>query len=256
MPIGFIDSGVGGFSILAHLEKNFPTEQFVYLSDTLHFPYSEKSIEELHTIGKENVEILLQYNCNPIVIACNTLTVTALSYLREIFPDTTFIGTVPAVKQASETLPLGAEVVVIATKNTAESEYLQNLVEPFSARTHFTLLGSTPLVTAIENWNLEAITKEIETLFAPVQQKTTVDGVVLGCTHFAFVEQEIDNYLQNLVAFFDPSAGIQKQLTLKLESIPLVHDEKLPHLTFTATNNTSEEVLLQKYQFLKCRLLF
>jgi glutamate racemase len=217
MPIGVLDSGVGGLSILAVLEKHFPNETFVYLSDQKNFPYSEKSAEVLQKLGEENVQKLLEYNCNPIVIACNTLSVTALAYLREQFPKISFVGTVPAVKMAAEQLPEGSHVVVLATKNTAESEYLQNLVEPYSNRTNFILLGSTKLVSAIENWDETAITEELHAVLHPIAKK--IDGIVLGCTHFAFIETHIQSYLPYPVQFFEPSEGITKQVQRAIENI-------------------------------------
>lgn len=212
MPIGVLDSGVGGLSILAVLEKKFPDQQFIYLSDQKNFPYSEKSVDELRSIAVENVRVLQSKGCNPMVLACNTLSVIALAHLRQTFPELTFIGTVPAVKPASEELPKNADVIVLATKNTVESGYLQNLVAPFSAKTNFTLLGSTKLVAAIENWDPTAITQELNALFLPLLSEKKIAGVVLGCTHFAFIEDMIKKVLNAPVAFFEPSEGITKQL--------------------------------------------
>lgn len=234
MPIGIIDSGVGGFSILAQLEKEFPDAQFVYLSDNKNFPYSEKSIAKLQLIGESNVKILQEYSCNPVVIACNTLTVSALSELRQIFPEQTFIGTVPAVKPASELLTPHSNIVVLATKNTAESEYLQNLIAPYKNTTNFTLLGSTVLVETIENWDESAIKTELKTLFSPLLENQTISGVVLGCTHFAFIQDLIAEIIPNTVLFFEPSWGITKQVE---NHEPLFsHDE----LDFTETGSPSD----------------
>lgn len=239
MKIGVLDSGVGGFSILAVLEKNFPEQQFVYLSDHENFPYSEKTAEQLQDIGAENASTLINQGCNPIVIACNTLTVTALSHLRQTFPETTFIGTVPAVKPAAETLPPGSHIVVLATKNTAESEYLQTLIQPWETTHHWTLLGSTKLVETIENWDELAISSELETIFLPTQNQRPIDAIVLGCTHFPFVESFIIETLSQASlesvkhtvnsnsmeqqtknpVFFEPSIGITKQLARALEIV-------------------------------------
>lgn len=239
MKIGVLDSGVGGFSILAVLEKSFPEYQFVYLSDHKNFPYSEKTVEQLQTIGAENASTLINQGCNPIVIACNTLTVTALAHLRQTFAKTTFIGTVPAVKPAAETVPPGSHIVVLATKNTAESKYLQALIQPWETTHHWTLLGSTKLVETIENWDKQAICSELETILLPTQKQRPIDAIVLGCTHFPFVESFIietlsqasleneehtensnamEQQVKNLV-FFEPSIGITKQLARALQIV-------------------------------------
>ncbi len=225
MNIGVLDSGVGGFSILATLEKQFPEHTFVYLSDHKNFPYSEKSISQLQTIGAENAEILSAQGCNPIVLACNTLTVTALAHLRVTFPSTSFIGTVPAVKPAAETLTPGSHIVVLATKNTAESEYLQALIEAWKSTHNWTLVGTTKLVEAIENWNEQAIIAELTEILLPIHRQHPIDGIVLGCTHFPFVEKYILQVLQTDeteakdIRFFEPSIGIAKQLARAVEAI-------------------------------------
>lgn len=253
MPIGVIDSGVGGFSILAHLTDEFPEARFVYLSDNKNFPYSEKSIQKLQTIGENNVRLLQQFSCNPIVIACNTLTVSALAHLRETFPQTTFIGTVPAVKPASELVAPHSTVVVLATKNTAESEYLQNLIKPYKHTTHFELVGSTVLVEAIENWNEPAIVLELQQLLEPLIEKYSISGIVLGCTHFAFIQTHIAAVIPNDLLFFEPSWGILKQVE-NHEGL-FSRDEQffsdMEKNTFLSTADTSSEELAEKYSQLK-----
>jgi glutamate racemase len=249
MPIGVIDSGVGGFSILAHLEREFPEARFVYLSDTKNFPYSEKSVAKLQTLAEQHITLLQQLSCNPIVIACNTLTVSALAHLRETFPQNTFIGTVPAVKPASELLAPHSTVVVLATKNTAESEYLQNLIAPFRHTTNFKILGSTVLVEAIEDWDEDAITAELELLLTPILEKETISGVVLGCTHFAFIQSYIEKLIPNEILFFEPSWGIIKQVE-NHEGL-FSRDEQffsdMDRLNFLSTDPTKTAELQEKY---------
>lgn len=265
MPIGVLDSGVGGFSILAQLESEFPDAQFVYLSDNKNFPYSEKSVARLQSIGEKNVQILQEYSCNPIVIACNTLTVSALAYFREIYPEITFIGTVPAVKPASELVAPQSTVVVLATKNTAESEYLQNLITPYKQTTHFELVGSTVLVEAIENWDETAIVEELKTILLPLIEKTKIAGLVLGCTHFAFIQDQIAEIVPNRILFFEPSWGIIKQvenhenLFTQDESYLTTEDATTPaenakKITFLSTNPSESAQLAEKYEHLKTLL--
>ncbi len=218
MQIGVLDSGVGGFSILAVLEQNFPQHSFVYLSDSKNFPYSEKTATELQEIGFQSTQKLLDLDCQIIVIACNTLTVTALTHLRASFPEIIFVGTVPAVKPAAQTLSPNSQIVVLATKNTAESEYLAALVAPWPAQ-NWTLIGPTKLVEVIENWDEQAIIAELERTLLPLHHKQPIEAVVLGCTHFPFVETYIEKVLDAPVIFFEPSIGIAKQLARAVEVV-------------------------------------
>lgn len=254
-PIGIVDSGVGGFSILASLQKKFPQQNFIYLCDEAHFPYSEKSVVELQQIGKQAVEKLLSLGCKTIVIACNTLTVTALQFLRETYPSLKFVGTVPAVKPAAEEGKDTAHIVVLATKNTAESTYLKNLVQPFEDRATFSLLGSTKLVEAIEHWNDVSIIAELTLLLRALEKEKPITAVVLGCTHFAFIEHHIAAVLSTPTQFYEPSAGIARQLE-KVVTIATADISK-PTVTtiFLSTNPlTSSQTLEDRFKFLTTQL--
>jgi glutamate racemase len=267
MNIGVIDSGVGGFSILAVLEKNFPHQKFLYISDNKNFPYSEKNTQQLQTIGEELVTTLQAKDCSVIVIACNTLTVNAIQHLREKFPSISFVGTVPAVKTAAQSLPKNSHIVVLATKNTVESYYLKVLIEPWQTLHHWSLVGSTSLVEKIENWDKTAISVELQKLLKPVAEQAPITGIVLGCTHFPFVETVITSALADgsssatsQLQFFEPSIGITKRLEqvikeknsdgLSLENNAITPTEN--QTTFLSTASTvSPSSLEEKYNFLK-----
>ena len=267
MNIGVIDSGVGGFSILAVLEKNFPNQKFVYVSDNKNFPYSEKNTQQLQTIGEELVTTLQAKDCSVIVIACNTLTVNAIQYLREKFPTISFVGTVPAVKTAAQTVPKNSHIVVLATKNTVESYYLKVLIEPWQTLHHWTLVGSTSLVEKIENWDETAIFIELQKLLKPVAEQALITGIVLGCTHFPFVETLITSAIADgsrstttQFKFFEPSIGIAKRLeqvvkekdSNSLSSVPSEITTQVNQTTFLSTASmVSPSSLEEKYNFLK-----
>lgn len=263
MNIGILDSGVGGFSILAVLAEKFPEQHYIYSSDRKSFPYSEKSVEQLQAIATVNAQKLITLGCNLIVIACNTLTVTALAHLRSTFRETTFIGTVPAVKPAAETLAPGSHIVVLATKNTVESEYLQTLIKPWEKVQHWSLIGSTILVQAVEDWDTPAISAELTQVLLPIHQTRPIDGLVLGCTHFPFVEQHISQVLgvhqggtgasQNTVAFFEPSIGIAKQVAQVIE----LHSANTPQITFLSSledGTAASQTLAKQYTQLRLYL--
>lgn len=254
-PIGIVDSGVGGFSILSSLQKKFPQQNFIYLCDEAHFPYSEKSVAELQEIGKQAVEKLQSLGCTTIVIACNTLTVTALQFLRKTFPSITFIGTVPAVKPAAEEGKDKAHIVVLATKNTAESAYLKNLVQPFEDVVTFSLLGSTKLVEAIEHWNDVSIIAELTLLLRPLEKEKPITAVVLGCTHFAFIEHHITTVVSTPIQFYEPSAGIARQLE-KVIPAPsdAIHNSMITTLYLSTNPLTSSQTLEDRFKFLVTQL--
>ena len=98
--IGLFDSGLGGLSILKELVKELPNEDYLFYEDSINNPYGSKTEEELLEITSKIVDYLLESGCKIIVIACNTATTSCMKKLREKYPNTIFVGTVPAIKVA------------------------------------------------------------------------------------------------------------------------------------------------------------
>lgn len=213
MNIGVLDSGIGGTSILESLEKTLPQHTYIYQSDPDNFPFSTKSQAELKKIAEQNVEKLITKNCEIIVVACNTLTVATLYHLRTTFPQTTFIGTVPAIKKAADSLPPHTCVIVLATAHTAQSTYLAQLIEKYSKGQEFIVIGTTELVKAIEDQDFEQVESILTHLLKNLSSKKHIDGIIIGCTHFSFVEKEIFKVIPYPIEIFDSIEGITKQLT-------------------------------------------
>ncbi len=212
MNIGLIDSGIGGLSILRALENKLPQNQYVYLADSANFPYSEKSSQDLQKAATQHVEELIdKHNCEIIVLACNTLSVVALAYLRSQFPAVPFVGTVPPVKAASEELEPGNTILVLATKRTAESSYLAELITPYKEKQNFLVVGTTDLVIAIEAEDNVQINNVLNSINNNLKNHK-VDGIVLGCTHFPLVERQIQEAFGEKIKVFSPTTGVVKQV--------------------------------------------
>lgn len=211
MNIGVLDSGVGGLHILHYLQQQLPEHTYTFVADSAHFPYSEKPIKIVQDSITKLVSELIQQGNTIIVVACNTATVMAIQHLRERFPETLFVGTVPPIKQAHDHLPLGAEVLVLSTHNTAHSSYLAQLIASHNNRVNFTVVGTTQLVESVESGDTDAAVAElqrIKTLYA----QTSFAGIVVGCTHFSALTNEIKEVFGNRVTLFEPQEGIKKRV--------------------------------------------
>ena len=211
MKIGVFDSGIGGYTIYKPLRTQLPQHEYVYLNDKKNNPYSEKSVQDLQKICHANVQSLIDQNCQVIVVACNTATIICLEYLRRSFPKIKFVGTIPAVKPASQLLPAGSHVLVMATKNTVNSQYLHDLVEPYQTKTKFSFLGSTKLVELIEADDQPGIKRHLEQILSPYHQDKLA-GIVFGCTHFPLIKEQIKQILDYQPRFFDSAQGVIDQL--------------------------------------------
>ena len=126
-PVGLFDSGVGGLTIWRATKSLLPQESLIFLADSGHVPYGEKSPAELHDLTERIVRFLLKYDVKLIVIACNTATVHALDHLRETFPEIPFVGVVPVVKTLARQTHTGT-IAVLSTPATATSPYLTGLI--------------------------------------------------------------------------------------------------------------------------------
>lgn len=208
MTIGVLDSGIGGTSILRGLELALPQHRYIYQTDSKNFPFSNKSQQLLQKIAKENVDILIAKGAQLIVIACNTLTVAAIDYLRKSYPNIPFVGTVPSVKKAAESLPSDATIVILSTIHTAESEYLAELIDTYSKGQQFVCIGTTDLVTAVEENDPEQIEYLLSLLLEKRSRENHIDGIIIGCTHFSLIEKEIRQAIGYPVQVFDPIEGI------------------------------------------------
>src|SRR5579883_1312405 len=145
----FIDSGLGGLTVLAATRQAVPEADFRFIADDAGFPYSPKSEEELTSRLRAILKaVLAEFSADCAVIACNTASTVALAALRASFT-LPLVGTVPAIKPAAALTQTGL-VSVLATPGTAAREYTRALIERFGAGAEFTLVGSAALAAIAE----------------------------------------------------------------------------------------------------------
>ena len=188
MTIGIFDSGLGGKTVEAEIRKLLPAAKIIYLADTPHFPYGEKSPTELRKICESNVRSLLTQGASLIVVACNTATTAAIDYLRITFPDIPIVGTEPAVKQACDVSSATAKILLLATSATAHSSRTAELVARFKRPHQEIIIQACPgLADAIESHDSAKIKAILSSLDAPYD----IEAVILGCTHYPLIHDYI-----------------------------------------------------------------
>jgi hypothetical protein len=182
----FIDSGIGGIPYLNYLLKLAPKATALYIADSIHFPYGEKKQCEVISFTLKIVERILE-NVRPeiIILACNTMTVSALKTLRNTF-DFPFVGTVPAIKPAN-LVTKNNRIGLISTERTAKDIYTQRLIDKFLNNSTVFVRGESDLVEKIENGLVyETEERKIEEIRPIISffEKEKCDTLILGCTHF------------------------------------------------------------------------
>jgi glutamate racemase len=211
-PIGVFDSGVGGLSIWRAIRKLLPQESLDFLADSGHVPYGEKTTAQLEDLTSRIARFLLSLDAKMIVVACNTATVHTIAYLREQFPDVSFVGVVPVVKTLSRRTKTGT-IAVLSTPATSTSPYLASLIHEFAPDLHVVNVGCDGLENAIEMGEVRdrTTTALLERHLAPVKD-SDADVVGLGCTHYPFLRSRIKSMLGPGVRLYDPSRPVARRV--------------------------------------------
>ena len=225
MPIAVTDSGIGGLSTLYQLCRLMPNEDYIYFGDSANNPYGTKDRELVRKIVFENAEKLMDMGAKAIVVACNTATGVAVRALRETYPDFTFVGIEPAIKPAA----LDKEhpnVAVMATPLTLSQEKFQKLASNYSDKANFIPIPCPGLADLIEKYGSggQNISRYLADLFG-AQNVKNIDSVVLGCTHYALIEDDIRNALPGSVKIFDGSFGVAKETRRRLSVADLLAED-------------------------------
>lgn len=210
-PIGIFDSGVGGLSVLREIRALLPTENLIYVADQAHVPYGPRLPEEIQQFSREITQFLLEQQAKLIVVACNTASAAALSWLRETFPHTLFVGMEPAIKPAAAHTQNG-RVGVLATTATIESERYAALRGRFARDVTVYEDPCIGLVDLIESGELNSPRLEtaVHSYIDPMLA-AGVDTIVLGCTHYPFVLPVIERIAGTAVTVIDPAPAIARQ---------------------------------------------
>ena len=205
--IGFLDSGIGGVTVLKECMRILPNFEYIYYSDSINNPYGDKSVKELNKIVDNIVINLINKKCNIIVIACNIVSCMCVDYLRNKYRNIKFLAIEPAVKLAYDKNN-GKNTLIMATKGTLDSEKFQKLYSKYN-NDNFYLLSCVGLANLIEENEYELLDKYLVDNLS--KYKNLVSSVVLGCTHYPLIKDNIRKILGDVV-FFDGAKGVANQL--------------------------------------------
>ncbi len=235
-PIGIFDSGIGGVTVLKELIKQLPNENYIYYSDSKNNPYGEKTDEQIIQITDNITKYLIDQNCKAIIIACNTASAKASKNLREKYTQIPIIAIEPACKVVHD-LKQQEPTLIMATKGTIESERFHLLTNKYANNQTY-ILQCTGLAELIENEDQnEKIQSYLQKELQPYKGK--IKNVILGCTHYPLIKQQITNILGK-VQYFDGSKGLSKHA--KSLIIPNTNQTQQNQIQFIdSTNNKNKE---------------
>ncbi len=229
-PVLIFDSGIGGLTVLREARVLMPERRFVYVADDAGFPYGHWGETELTArIVQLFSKLIEQHQPELCVIACNTASTLVLNDLRTAFPDTLFVGTVPAIKPAAERTRSGL-VTVLATPGTVRRAYTRDLIQSFASQCHVRLVGSENLAGLSERYirgdvvEGEEIQAEVGPCFVEQRERRT-DIVVLACTHYPFLANRFRALAPWPVDWLDPAEAIARRALFLLGAATSVSEE-------------------------------
>lgn len=209
--IGIFDSGLGGISILKELLTILPKQNYIYVADQAHLPYSNKSKMYIFDRARIISQYLIEQGSTTVVIACNTATVSSINKLRKLFPTTKFVGTEPAIKPIA-LLAGSKQALVLATDHTLQSRQLKRLCDLYAPHTKIKLQSMPHWVALVESGYIKG--KNVESQVKKDIESSDIDSasvIVLACTHYIFLKAMIEKIIPG-VKILEPSHAIAKQV--------------------------------------------
>ena len=223
-PIGVIDSGVGGLSVLKCLQQALPQESFIYLGDTARTPYGSRSEKEIRSFVEDMLVWLDKQGVKLVVVACNTLTMLGIDSLKK---DHKFLL---VGKSKGEKLLLAASkkkrIGVLATQFTIGTEAHKEAVLNVDAEAKVFGVACPAFVPLIEGEAFDSVelAKAIEE-YTSILKQNDVDALILGCTHYPFIKEEIAKTMGSDVAVIDPAEATAELVKAELARHDLLNAE-------------------------------
>lgn len=212
-PIGFLDSGVGGLTVVKEVMKQLPNETIYYIGDSARNPYGPRPMAEVEKFTHQLADFLLTKEIKVLVIACNTATVAALKSLQETLP-IPVIGVIESGSKAANDMTNNHKVGVIGTDGTIESNEYELQIISHNQETDVLSVACPRFVSVVEKNQFESsLAKKIVQNELEPFKDTDIDTLVLGCTHYPLLQPIIQDYFGQQVHLIDP--GVETAKTVK-----------------------------------------
>jgi glutamate racemase len=224
--IGIFDSGIGGLTVGHQIAKLMPQERIVYFGDTKHLPYGDKSPEAIIRFSKRITQFLLEQNCKMIVIACNTASSLAFEHVKNLCKDKAIAINVidPVVKFTSYSK--AKSVGIIGTKNTILSDVYAKKIQSLNTDITTSSIATPLLVPMIEEgFYQHKISQTILSNYLEREELRDIDHLILGCTHYPLIEEEIKQYYKGTVELINSARIVSKHVKNALMDANLLNDD-------------------------------
>lgn len=235
-PIGFIDSGVGGLTVVKEAMKQLPNEHIIYLGDTARCPYGPRPAEQVIEYTWQMTQFLLKKNIKMLVIACNTATAVALDEIKAAL-EIPVVGVILPGTRAAVKATKNHQIGIIGTKGTVKSGSYEQAIKTKVPEATVTSLACPKFVPIVESNQFQSsVAKKIvaETLI-PLKHKK-LDTLILGCTHYPLLKPIIQNVMGKQVKLIDSGAETIGEVSMLLDYFGIANTKRpknREHLFYT-----------------------
>ncbi|MBL1230557.1 glutamate racemase [Enterococcus sp. BWB1-3] len=215
--IGFIDSGVGGLTVVKEAMKQLPNERLIYLGDTARCPYGPRPAEQVIQYTWEMTSFLLKKNIKMLVIACNTATAVALDEIKEKL-NIPVVGVILPGSRAAVKATKNNQIGVIGTMGTIKSGSYKNALKEKVPVIHVTSLSCPKFVPIVESseYHSSVAKKVVTETLKPLKTKG-LDTLILGCTHYPLLRPLIQNFMGNRIKLIDSGMETVSEVSVLLD---------------------------------------
>lgn len=239
-PIGIFDSGIGGLTVANAISGVLPNEQLIYFGDTAHLPYGDKSARAIKQYAYIIVDFLMEQQCKAVVIACNTASSVAYSFLNELYKEDLLIINVidPVVKGIANNDSL-RKIGIIGTQGTIQSKVYETKLKAIRPDLEIFSLSTPLLAPMIEaGFYNNNISKAILESYLHRKEFEDLDALVLACTHYPLIKSDIQALLPESVQIFANTDFVPREVQLELERMYLLNDHRSGENRFYVSDYT------------------
>lgn len=238
-PIGIFDSGIGGLTVAHALKEQMPNESIIYFGDTKHLPYGEKSEESIINFSTKISKFLLSQNCKAIVIACNSASSVAFDVVKKEAKNISVFNVIDPVIKEVVKVCADYDIGVIGTKATIKSNVYEHKIIKLCNSSKVSSLATPLLAPMIEEGFInEDISHTVIANYLSNKKLSNIDHLILACTHYPLIHQEIKDYYNGKVTVIDSANIVAKYIAKQLEEDDLLNTSELTEHHFYVSNYT------------------
>lgn len=219
-PIGFFDSGIGGLTSIPYIMRHLPQERIIFFGDTARTPYGSKSSETIRQFTMQIGDFMVKNNVKMMVVACNTISATCIDMLRKAYPDIPVVSAIsPTARVVAKMCSPENRIGILATKATVRSgAYKDKITEKNPRLQNLYSLACPAFVPLIEEGiiNNKIMDLTIEYYLRDFIEENEIDTLVLGCTHYPLISENIHRLYPN-VDIINSSEEAATAVSIELE---------------------------------------